>query len=55
MAAFISLPFFCPDYCILMDGLLCNDYKPSAVKKINICRLFLQVESFAEIRDPTDL
>ena len=48
------LPRLLPvDDCILMDDLLCNDYKPSAVKKINLCRLFLQVESLAEICDPT--
>ena len=29
-------------YCILMDGFLCNDYKPSAIKKINLCCRFLQ-------------
>jgi hypothetical protein len=37
-----------------MDDLLGNDFKARAVKKINLCRLFLQeVESLAEICNPT--
>jgi hypothetical protein len=40
--------------CILMDDLLKNDlFKTSAVKKIALCRLFLQVDSLAEICNPT--
>ena len=35
-----------------MDDLLSNEFKESAVQKINLCRLFLQVESLAEICDP---
>jgi hypothetical protein len=34
---------------ILMDEVLNNTFTPRAVKKINLCRLFLQVESLAEI------
>ena len=36
-----------------MSDLLSNNFKPSAVKKTNLCRLFHQVESLAEISDPT--
>jgi hypothetical protein len=39
--------------CILMDDVLSNDFRPRAVDKINLCRLHLQVESLAEICDPT--
>jgi hypothetical protein len=38
--------------CILMDDVLSNDFRPQAVDKINLCRLFLQVESFAKICKP---
>jgi hypothetical protein len=37
------------DDSILMDEVLNNTFTPRAVKKINLCRLFLQVESLAEI------
>jgi hypothetical protein len=37
------------DCCIRMDDLLCNIYTPSQVKKIYLCRLYLQVECLAEI------
>jgi hypothetical protein len=39
--------------CILMDDLLQNDFPPRSVRKINLCRLCLQVESLAEICNPT--
>ena len=39
--------------CILMDDLLANEFKDGAVTKINLCRLYLQVESLAEICDPS--
>jgi hypothetical protein len=39
--------------CILMDDLLKNEFTPRETKKLNLCRLFLQVESLAEICTPT--
>ena len=39
--------------CILMDDLLLNEFTPSQVRKLNLCRLFLQVENLAEICNPT--
>jgi hypothetical protein len=39
--------------CILMEDLLKNEFTPREIKKINLCRLILQVESLAEICTPT--
>ena len=41
------------NHCILMEDLLSNDFELSAIKKTNLFRLFLQVQSLAEIRNPT--
>jgi hypothetical protein len=39
--------------CILMDDLIYSIFTPSQVKKINLCRLYLQVECLAKICNPT--
>ena len=39
--------------CILMDDVLSNVFSNSVTKKINLCRLFLQVELLSEICSPT--
>jgi hypothetical protein len=36
-----------------MDDVLQNDFSPSSIRKINLCRPFLQVESLAEICNTT--
>jgi hypothetical protein len=36
-----------------MDDVLQNNFFPSSIRKINLCRLFLQVESLAEICNTT--
>jgi hypothetical protein len=42
----------CSNDCILMHDLLKNNFTPREIKKINLCRLFLQVESLAEMCTP---
>jgi hypothetical protein len=37
-----------------MNDLLLNKFTTHKVKKINLCRLFLKVESLAEICNATD-
>jgi hypothetical protein len=39
--------------CILMDNVLQHDFSPSSIRMINLCWLFLQVESLAEICNTT--
>jgi hypothetical protein len=36
-----------------MDDVLQNDFSPSSIRKIKLCRLFLQVEILAEICNTT--
>ncbi len=38
---------------VLINDLLANDFTPGACTKINICRLYLQVECLSEICNPT--
>jgi hypothetical protein len=39
--------------CVLMDDVISNDFSTGAVKKLNLCQLFLQVELLSEICSPT--
>jgi hypothetical protein len=43
----------CSHDCVLMDDVISNDFLTGAVKKLNLCRLFLQVELLSEICSPT--